>query len=166
MLAYEAAEWLFHAYPCFFHHRLINNKHFSYLLEEKYGCLLFVIFMYKLYYAFMCEFFFCSSSLCLCNAKLLIVIMAILINILHHLITNLILSFLTGTFVADQAGVTCKMHSCLFCGKIFDRHDHMIRHVRIHTGEKPWSCDICLRRFNTSTSLKRHQITHLNTTVT
>ena len=59
-----------------------------------------------------------------------------------------------------KSGVPGRLYSCLFCGKLFDRQDHMIRHVRIHTGEKPWSCDICGRRFNQKEGLRGHQVTH------
>ena len=75
---------------------------------------------------------------------------------------QLFFSSITGTYVAVHGGAMCKMHTCLFCGKVFERQDHMIRHVRIHTGHKPWSCNLCGRRFNTDSSLKRHQITHMN----
>ncbi|RFU34835.1 hypothetical protein B7463_g1431, partial [Scytalidium lignicola] len=36
---------------------------------------------------------------------------------------------------------------CYICGKAFTRLDHLRRHERAHSAEKPFSCDECKRRF-------------------
>lgn len=49
---------------------------------------------------------------------------------------------------------------CPYCGKSFERVGHLERHKLIHTGEKPYGCEICGRRFNQKSSLKGHLKTH------
>ncbi|TPX62308.1 hypothetical protein PhCBS80983_g00599 [Powellomyces hirtus] len=50
-------------------------------------------------------------------------------------------------------------HTCPDC---FFRSEHLVRHLRIHTGEKPYPCPHapCHRRFARSDELARHQKVH------
>ena len=37
---------------------------------------------------------------------------------------------------------------------------NMVAHIRVHTGERPFKCDFCPKRFSTPSSCKNHIKTH------
>lgn len=55
-----------------------------------------------------------------------------------------------------------KTHICDICNKRFKRYEHLKRHERSHTCEKPFQCNIreCGRWFSRSDNLRAHLRTH------
>ncbi|KAH9170725.1 STE like transcription factor-domain-containing protein [Lactarius sanguifluus] len=55
-----------------------------------------------------------------------------------------------------------KAFSCpLFsCGRLFKRLEHLKRHLRTHTMERPFQCSVCWKRFSRSDNLTQHARIH------
>lgn len=49
-----------------------------------------------------------------------------------------------------------KTHSCPLCGGVFQRPEHVKRHMRSHSSEKPFDCDECGKKFNRADNLRAH----------
>lgn len=45
-------------------------------------------------------------------------------------------------------------HKCKFCEKVFGSDSAMQIHIRSHTGERPFKCNVCGNRFSTRVSVK------------
>ncbi|KAK6469506.1 early growth response protein 3 [Huso huso] len=54
-----------------------------------------------------------------------------------------------------------KPFQCRICMRSFSRSDHLTTHIRTHTGEKPFACEFCGRKFARSDERKRHAKVHL-----
>ncbi|MCJ1285476.1 homeodomain transcription factor ste12 [Xylographa opegraphella] len=55
-----------------------------------------------------------------------------------------------------------KSHSCPIptCGRLFKRLEHLKRHVRTHTQERPYICPHCSKAFSRSDNLAQHRRIH------
>lgn len=54
-----------------------------------------------------------------------------------------------------------KPFQCTICKRNFSRSDHLTTHIRTHTGERPYGCEVCGRRFARSDERRRHAKIHL-----
>lgn len=62
----------------------------------------------------------------------------------------------TGVVRKTKAYV-CPLYSCQ---RLFKRLEHLKRHVRMHTMERPFLCELCQRRFSRADNLAQHVRTH------
>ena len=53
-----------------------------------------------------------------------------------------------------------KPYACKHCGKSFTTHYHLTYHIRTQTGEKPYACEQCGKSYTTQQSLNDHIRTH------
>ncbi|KAJ8047081.1 Fez family zinc finger protein erm [Holothuria leucospilota] len=55
-----------------------------------------------------------------------------------------------------------KAFVCPECGKVFNAHYNLTRHMPVHTGARPFVCKVCGKGFRQASTLCRHKIIHTN----
>jgi KRAB domain-containing zinc finger protein len=51
-----------------------------------------------------------------------------------------------------------RLYVCGSCGYYSRRGDHVSTHVRTHTRERPYLCDVCDKTYTTKFALNRHAL--------
>lgn len=51
-------------------------------------------------------------------------------------------------------------NDCKYCNKSFKKPSDLIRHIRVHTGERPYQCNQCNKCFTVKSTLSSHLRTH------
>lgn len=66
----------------------------------------------------------------------------------------------SGVKKENTDGSKQKTFACPECGKIFNAHYNLTRHMPVHTGARPFVCKICGKGFRQASTLCRHKIIH------
>ena len=62
--------------------------------------------------------------------------------------------------VKQQSSKDASNRTCTLCSKVFYSKFSLVRHMRVHENQRPFSCSVCSRAFRSSGNLKQHMRTH------
>ncbi|KAM9311718.1 fez family zinc finger protein 1 [Gastrophryne carolinensis] len=66
----------------------------------------------------------------------------------------------TAKYASASPSSKPKVFTCEVCGKVFNAHYNLTRHMPVHTGARPFVCKICGKGFRQASTLCRHKIIH------
>lgn len=66
----------------------------------------------------------------------------------------------TSTSGSQSSPGQQKTYTCEHCGKVFNAHYNLTRHMPVHTGARPFVCKVCGKGFRQASTLCRHKIIH------
>ncbi|XP_028907430.1 fez family zinc finger protein 2 [Ornithorhynchus anatinus] len=65
-----------------------------------------------------------------------------------------------GKLAGSSSDGKPKNFTCEVCGKVFNAHYNLTRHMPVHTGARPFVCKVCGKGFRQASTLCRHKIIH------
>nr|KAF6338039.1 FEZ family zinc finger 1 [Pipistrellus kuhlii] len=70
------------------------------------------------------------------------------------------IAFKASDFSRGSPNAKPKVFTCEVCGKVFNAHYNLTRHMPVHTGARPFVCKVCGKGFRQASTLCRHKIIH------
>ncbi|XP_042648770.1 fez family zinc finger protein 1 isoform X2 [Tyto alba] len=70
------------------------------------------------------------------------------------------IAYKTSEFSRGSPSNKPKVFTCEVCGKVFNAHYNLTRHMPVHTGARPFVCKVCGKGFRQASTLCRHKIIH------
>uniref|UniRef100_A0A8B9LX03 FEZ family zinc finger 1 n=1 Tax=Accipiter nisus TaxID=211598 RepID=A0A8B9LX03_9AVES len=70
------------------------------------------------------------------------------------------IAYKTSEFSRGSPSSKPKVFTCEVCGKVFNAHYNLTRHMPVHTGARPFVCKVCGKGFRQASTLCRHKIIH------
>ncbi|XP_042877965.1 zinc finger protein 628-like [Penaeus japonicus] len=82
------------------------------------------------------------------------------INASNHAPSSVTVTPIKKSLGAGGVAKPAKTFTCPECGKVFNAHYNLTRHMPVHTGARPFVCKVCGKGFRQASTLCRHKIIH------